>query len=450
MKCHAASLLALTVLALLPADGSALALAAGATPPGTDSGYIPCTASGVTAPCSLDAGQSKPFMVPLNPPDRPSIDAEVTAPPQRQARAGDVLDTVDDPSITAATTPYIRVSPNITALGSPPTNLFAEYLGFLPKVQQFTVGGDARAASYHTSQVAMGHGNRSSGSQSARHVQGSFVGSGANGEPNADIANSFSLIKQGWPTYDAVAGEGDVLACNGRQTGPISGTGAGLSDMNCLSGNIQNTKGSGYLAGVEMSVSDIDPANGYAFDHGIGIQAGVVNSRDESYEGYFAASNNGANGAAYHASGSTNGSAFALLVKNTTPCRSGSSYTLQDTFTQSAADGAMTWTPCPVNGRAASALTLKSDGGTLKVLNAAGGLLLAIDQGGNTTIAAGSLIKASYTKANLPRGDIAGREAYCSDCLKPGEAAGAGTGMPVFHDASHSTWYTMAGAVAAN
>lgn len=52
-----------------------------------------------------------------------------------------------------------------------------------------------------------------------------------------------------------------------------------------------------------------------------------------------------------------------------------------------------------------------------------------------------------YSLATLPASPV-GSQAYCTDCREPGQAAGAGTGMPVFKNASG--WRSMAGGAAAN
>ena len=54
----------------------------------------------------------------------------------------------------------------------------------------------------------------------------------------------------------------------------------------------------------------------------------------------------------------------------------------------------------------------------------------------------------SYAYASLPGAGVAGRQVLCSDCLKPSQVTGAGTGMMVFDD-GHSNWVSMAGTVAA-
>ena len=54
----------------------------------------------------------------------------------------------------------------------------------------------------------------------------------------------------------------------------------------------------------------------------------------------------------------------------------------------------------------------------------------------------------SYAYASLPAAGTAGRLVLCSDCLKPAQAAGGGTGMMVFDD-GHSNWVSTAGTPAA-
>ncbi len=56
---------------------------------------------------------------------------------------------------------------------------------------------------------------------------------------------------------------------------------------------------------------------------------------------------------------------------------------------------------------------------------------------------------ASYTFGSLPEISSPGSEIFCSDCRKPGESSGAGTGMLVFRD-ELSHWFSTAGTVAAH
>lgn len=312
-------------------------------------------------------------------------------------------------------------------------------------VQEFTIGGDPGNVALRSTRAHLAGAGRKAGSQSANHFQAVAEGSGANGEANADITASFSLVKRDWASYAAArAGEADVITCNGRNGGPIAGLGAGLSDMNCLTINIQNSKGSGYLAGIEASVSDVDPRHAFAIDHAIGFQLGVVNSRDDDYEGVVAISNGGRNDAAFHAQSSANGSFFALYQKDTAVCP-GAANNLQDVFTQDTPTGTMTWIPCRNAGAKSS---LGVDGrGNLVVKNDAGAPMLAVDQGGNVTTA-GTPILPNYTFEALRSvsAAIKGRMAFCTDCLKPGETIGAGTGLLVFSDGrSTSSWFTSAG-----
>ena len=420
------------------------------------------------------------------------------------------------PSIAAAAASGIPLvaPPSVTSLyGGVPYGTMVAYTGTVSPVQAYTEGGDSGFSALRTQQSYLGGANRGAGAaQSAIHDQTTFAGSGVIGEPNADFAHSFSLVKKGWPYYYAVAGEGDTMRCDGRNTGPattitnataasttssitipstataaivagatITGagvpsgsttvptsqavniannalltftpTGAGQSDMNCLSINLQNTKGSGYLAGIEGGVTDIDPNNAYAIDHNVGFQHGVVNSRDGDYEGSLVASNNGANNVAYHASGSANGSNFSLFLKDTSYCANASG-SLQDVMTTDTATGTTTWAPCP--STPGGAVTKSSFGpdanGNLVVKNNAGTVVVTIDQGGNVA-SNGTPILPNFSYATLQTvsASTKGRESFCNDCLKPGEAAGAGTGMLVFSDGRSTTsWFTTAGTAIAH
>jgi hypothetical protein len=95
-------------------------------------------------------------------------------------------------------------------------------------------------------------------------------------------------------------------------------------------------------------------------------------------------------------------------------------------------------------------LAYESDGLSYKAKNKE---VARVDDNGNGTFSGQLTASAwftapSYVAANLPKPNFrsAGRLAFCSDCLKPGEAIGHGTGMPVFDD-GHQQWVTSAGAI---
>jgi hypothetical protein len=52
---------------------------------------------------------------------------------------------------------------------------------------------------------------------------------------------------------------------------------------------------------------------------------------------------------------------------------------------------------------------------------------------------------AIYTVAGLPLTGANGQMAFASNARKPGQGAGAGTGLPVFFDSASATWLTAAG-----
>ncbi len=108
----------------------------------------------------------------------------------------------------------------------------------------------------------------------------------------------------------------------------------------------------------------------------------------------------------------------------------------------------------------ATAGTVSSDnaGDVVFGTQVAGGSVLAstpITAQQGLTVTGGTLKSAvpvqfpSYGYASLPATGIAGRQVLCSDCLKPAQLAGAGTGMMVFDD-GHSAWVSMAGTPAAH
>ncbi len=87
-----------------------------------------------------------------------------------------------------------------------------------------------------------------------------------------------------------------------------------------------------------------------------------------------------------------------------------------------------------------------ANGGTVST-DSAGDVVLYSSQPGGRVVAGKPLVLASATYSNLPPTGTAGTEMLCTDCLKPGEAGGAGTGMLVVDD-GHAHWITTAGVVA--
>lgn len=85
-------------------------------------------------------------------------------------------------------------------------------------------------------------------------------------------------------------------------------------------------------------------------------------------------------------------------------------------------------------------------------LKGAGQYGLYVDDSGKVTapqgvVSNGPVQLPRYTFPALPAAGTAGREVFCSDACKPGEAAGAGTGMTLFDD-GHGRWFSTAGTVA--
>ncbi len=86
-------------------------------------------------------------------------------------------------------------------------------------------------------------------------------------------------------------------------------------------------------------------------------------------------------------------------------------------------------------------------GGSLSA-DASGNLKLGSAAAGGKVVAAAPLVLPSYAFASLPATGTPGSEVFCTNCLKPSEVAGAGTGMIVFDD-GHAHWVSTAGTVAA-
>jgi hypothetical protein len=89
-----------------------------------------------------------------------------------------------------------------------------------------------------------------------------------------------------------------------------------------------------------------------------------------------------------------------------------------------------------------------SRGGTVGS-DSAGDVVLGSAASGGKIVASRPVVLASAAFRSLPATGNPGAELFCTDCLKPSEAAGAGTGMIVFDD-GHSHWVSTAGTIAAN
>ena len=74
--------------------------------------------------------------------------------------------------------------------------------------------------------------------------------------------------------------------------------------------------------------------------------------------------------------------------------------------------------------------------------------LFSVDGSGNAAVG-GTMQLQSYAYSALPGTGTAGREVFCTNCLKPGQSTGNGTGMIVFDD-GHNEWVSTAGTVAAD
>jgi hypothetical protein len=85
-------------------------------------------------------------------------------------------------------------------------------------------------------------------------------------------------------------------------------------------------------------------------------------------------------------------------------------------------------------------------------LKGVSGYGVTVDSAGKVTlpqgvISGGPVQLPRYTFDTLPPAAVAGRELFCSDACKPGEAPGAGTGMTLFDD-GRGHWYSTAGTLA--
>lgn len=108
-----------------------------------------------------------------------------------------------------------------------------------------------------------------------------------------------------------------------------------------------------------------------------------------------------------------------------------------------------------VNGAATFTNAVKltgTSGYPLSLQNANGNNFL-VDPSGNVGVESltsnGAVTAGTKTFATLPAASGARWQQFtCTDCLKPGQSAGNGTGMPVFSDGTG--WYTTAGTAAAH
>ncbi len=107
------------------------------------------------------------------------------------------------------------------------------------------------------------------------------VGSGNNIPGNADFGMQISAIKHNYTDPSTSAfGEVSGLSVVVRQGGPLATdipSGANRNDSNLIEGNGYNVLGTGYIAGVEMSVGNLDPNNGFAIHKDMHFEVAAFN-----------------------------------------------------------------------------------------------------------------------------------------------------------------------------
>ncbi len=91
--------------------------------------------------------------------------------------------------------------------------------------------------------------------------------------------------------------------------------------------------------------------------------------------------------------------------------------------------------------------------GGLALVAGSGKVGISIAQRGRASFPSGMTASApivfpAYAYRALPRPQTAGAQVLCTDCRKPGEGRGSGTGMMVFAD-GHAHWVSIAGSIAA-
>ena len=219
----------------------------------------------------------------------------------------------------------------------------------------------------------------------------SAVGAGVNGPLNAQMGLTVFATKDNWFSGPAAVGEVDGITVLMRQGGPNSDGGGILV-------NVQNT-GMGFLAMDEMVSSIVDPSQN-VITREIDVQDGVLNQSTGDYIGRVFNADVGQ-------------LKTAMLVQN--------------------ASSTATWGNVLINSKNGIQNFVIDDNGNLNA---------------QTVIAAGTIQPGNLTFAQLPTPGVAGRMIFCQDCLKPGETAGAGTGMMLFDDGRG--WFSTAGTAAAH
>jgi len=219
----------------------------------------------------------------------------------------------------------------------------------------------------------------------------SAVGAGVNGPLNAQTGLTVFATKDNWFSGPASVGEVDGILVLMRQGGPTSDGGGILV-------NVQNT-GMGFLAMDEMVSSIVDPSQN-VITREIDVQDGVLNQSTGDYIGRVFNADVGQ-------------LKTAMLVQN--------------------ASSTATWGNVLINSKNGIQNFVIDDNGNLNA---------------QTVIAAGTIQPGNLTFAQLPTPGVAGRMIFCQDCLKPGETAGAGSGMMLFDDGKG--WFSTAGTAAAH
>lgn len=107
------------------------------------------------------------------------------------------------------------------------------------------------------------------------------VGSGDNTPGNADYGMTISAIKHNWTSPSTIPyGEVSGLQIVCRQSGPapVQNSASQRSDCDGIQGNIYSVEGCGFVAGIEMTVGNLDPNNSFNTHKSLGFQLGAFNS----------------------------------------------------------------------------------------------------------------------------------------------------------------------------
>jgi hypothetical protein len=242
-------------------------------------------------------------------------------------------------------------------------------------------------------------------------------GAGVNGPANAGYGRIIGAVKAGFPNATTF-GEIDPLLITARQSGPTATSAQNASDCNGIQGNVQMSGWPGFLSFIESQTSRIDPSS-YALTHSIRVQIGAIDPFGK----------NGEQGLSAYAGVSPLSFAYGAVAEAGTIDRGlyltqvGSGILVDaihiasspgnPVFRVQCADGSVLF------GGGTAYVRAVNIGGALNFYDAAGTLLLALNQGGAADVPLARSKSVVYQPLSaLPGNAVEGQTAYLASTHK--------------------------------